>query len=328
MQNVNYRNTKAVSNSIMGIYEDDFKSFVRYWVDGIPFPERKDDALTMGSVIDTLLTTPEEFNHRFITYQGEAPRGQMLTFCNALASLPGKMEDNYQAAYNTVGYKRKSDTLEVIIGRFQPYIKFYEYSKQSGSKTVLTLDQINKATTIVEELTWGTYTRKFTNAKTTDTKTVYNQLELFTHRLGIPVKGALDRVIVDHENKTVQPLDFKSSYNVEEFPTSYVKWRYYRQGSFYTDLLGDWMGEQGLSDYTILPFIFIVCSTSGGKHYLYEQSQNDIEKAKVGGELTNGTRVKGWEEILNELNYLTNTDWEFPYNAVINRGLIPLNIFK
>lgn len=315
----------------MGIYEDDFKSFSRYWAYGTPLPEKRDDALTMGSIIDTLLTTPEEFNDRFIIYQGNAPKGQMLSFCLNLASSIGKPEDNFQTAYNAVGFKR--DDITKVIERFEPYRAYYDYLLKIQGKQVLTIEQHAKAHIIVDELTHGKYTRPYVIARTrNDEKAhleVFHQLELYESFQGLDIKGALDKVILNHKTKTITPIDFKSSYSVEGFRDSYIKWRYYRQGSFYTYLVTEWALKKGLGDYRMIPFRFIVCSTSGGKHYIYQMDSCDLDKARSGGYIKTGTYIKGWEPILNEILYLQNLgDWEYPYEAVINNGVIPLNIFK
>ena len=146
---------------------------------------------------------------------------------------------------------------------------------------------------------------------------------------GLPLKGAVDKVLVSHKNKTIQPLDLKTSYNVLGFRDSYYKYRYYRQGSYYTFLIEQWAKEQGWADYTILPFIFIVCSTSGGQHWLYKMSEFDIVRARTGGDTKWNYPIKGWEQILGEIKQLSEwNEWAYPYECQVNDGVMELNIFK
>lgn len=333
-QSKSYRDVKAISNSSLGVYEDDFDTFVRYWVHDEPFPDKKDDSLVMGSAIDVLLTRPEEFDDTFIVYKGKTPTGQLLSFCYALFNIhdPEKeLADYYQDAYNQVGFKR--DTLVKVIERFQPFRSFFDFLVDSKDKAVLSLEQSAKAHIIVQELKENEYTRGIVNARSRANVDVYNQLELtsvhFYKNQVIPVKGALDKVIVNHEKKIIIPVDFKSSFNAQNFEYSYVKWRYYRQGSFYTHLLEKFMEEKGIQDYEVKKFTFVVCSTTRGKHFTYQMSQTDIDAAREGGIIQYGYRIKGWRELLDEIAYLQALGkWDYPYEAAVHNGVIPLNVFK
>lgn len=332
-QSTDYRQIKAISNSLMGVYEDDFDAFVKYWVYDQLLPQKKDDSLSLGSAIDTLLTRPDEFNDIFIVYNAAAPTGQMQSFCYALANAyeEGKPLP-YQVAYDAVGFKR--DTLPKVIEKFEPFKPYYQFLIDSKDKAVLTAEQATRAYQIVSELKGAKYTAGLVNATHhPGVMDIYNQLELkYEHHVGgqvLTLKGALDRVIVDHMKRTILPLDFKSSFNSDNFEYSYVKYRYYRQGSFYTYLIKKWAEEQGLGDYKIAKFTFIVCSTNRGKHYLYQMTDTDIAAAEHGGMIQYGYKIKGWRQILNEIAWLQESNtWDYPYEAQVNGGVVPLNVFK
>lgn len=327
-----YREVKAFNNSLMGIYEEDYSAFVAYWVGNQPLPKKEEEYLTMGSIIDVLLTKPESYEENFIIFRGKAPSApQMVAFCSKLAALytPGMpMSGYYPLAYEAVGIK--TPKLETFVERFEEFKPYFEFLLERDKKIVITQEQANKAANIVDQLRNNPYTKDIVNAQNTSTGEVHNQLELYGSYRGIPTKGALDRVLISHRNKTVQPIDFKTSYNVLDFRNSYYKYRYYRQGSYYTYLLRQWLDSNNYADYTILPFTFVVCSTSGGQHWLYRMTENDITSAEVGGETTWGYPIKGWRTILDEVWYMTNSSKEFafPYECQVNNGVMNLNIFK
>lgn len=338
-QTSNYRDIKAISNSLMSVYEDNYQDFVNYWVKNIPLPQKKDDALTMGSLIDTIITNPNEFKERFIIFNEEAPTGQILQFCTKLANKYREGCDIttlYQGAYDEVGFKR--DTLSKVVERFDQYKPFFEFLVNRKDKDVITKEQFDKATQIAQELMHGKYTKNIINARTIKNDEedieVFNQLEIQDLFIGVndesvAIKGALDKVIVDHKRKVILIADLKSTYSVSNFPNSYEKWRYFRQGSFYTHLVKLWAFWKSYKDYTIKPFTFIVCSTTFGKHYLYQMSTNDIKQAQFGGYLITGEYVKGWDQILNEITHMQKLgNWDYPYEAVVNNGVISLNIFR
>lgn len=333
-QSTDYRSIRAISNSIMGVYEDDYESFVRYWVYNQSLPQKSDASLSLGSAIDTLLTRPDEFNDIFIVYNAPAPTGQMQAFCFALANAydESATAPPYQLAYEVAGFKR--DTLPKVLERFEPFKQYYQFLIDSKEKAVLTAEQAARAFQIVSELKAAKYTSGPVNTEPQPgVLDVYNQLELMaTIDIGgqvLPLKGALDRVIVDHLERRILPFDFKSSFNSDGFESSYVKYRYYRQGSYYTYLLQKWAEEQGIGHYKIARFVFIVCSTNRGRHYLYQMTDVDLRAAEFGGMLQSGYKIKGWRQILEELAWLqNNNNWDYPYEAQVNGGVVPLNVFK
>lgn len=312
----------------MSVYEDDYPAFLAYWLGNQPLPKKSDEFLTMGSIIDTLITRPQDYDNDFIIFTGEAPTApQMVQFCSKLAGLytPGlPLDSYYQLAYDAVGIK--TPKLEGFITKFELYKDYFNFLVNRGNKIVLTTEQASKAGRIVEQLKTNPYTKDLVNAQG---EGVYNQLEVYSERNGLRLKGAIDRVLISHKKKTILPIDFKSSYDVRHFSQSYYKYRYYRQGSYYRYLLSMWARDQGYKDYIILPFRFVVCSTSGGTHWQYVMGDMDIAAAQEGGITSWGYLVKGWREILTEIEYMRdNKEWNYPYECQVNNGIIELNIFK
>jgi hypothetical protein len=330
MQNDSYRSIKAISNSLMGTYEEDFPAFVSYWVYNKPLASKSTLSLTRGSLIDTLLTCPEEFNTRYSVYDGKAPKGQMESYCRTLARLTkGKeiTDEMCLSAYEEVGFKR--DKIETVKKEFEEYQEFYDALIACDKCEVVTKVEHERVRQKYLELSTGLYTRNIVNAKTDSKQEVFHQLELVSTLLNVKVKGALDKVIVNHLERKIYLIDYKTSSNILEFEKSYFKYNYFRQGSFYTDLILDWMRVNGWEDYTIEPFVFVVCSTTSSKHFCYQMTEIDIEYAKYGGTTRDSIEIKGWYQILEEIKWMTKTNnWLYPYKVSSNNGIVPLNIFK
>lgn len=330
----NYREVKAINKSSMDTYEDAYQDFVNWWVNNVPIPSRSEDFFNLGSAIDVLITRPKDYENEFTVFRGTAPTGQMMSFCNALAELskatdaPLPVSTFYQSAYDKVGIK--GSKLETVAGKFEgSFIPYYEFLTNTGGKTALSLEQAAKAAKIVEEVKENRFTSPFVNVQNDDDNEVWNQLEIYTSYRDIPLKGALDRVLINHKKQIVQPIDFKSSSNIIDFQGSYYKYRYYRQGSYYTYLLERWLQEKGYKGYKILPFLFVVYSTTGGQHWCYRMTEKDLADARFGGETPAGRQIKGWEDILKEIDVMGKwNEWAFPYEVHVNHGIIPLNIFK
>lgn len=337
-QSLDYFNTKAISNSLMGLYEEDFKAFVDYWVYNKYMPRVDTESLTLGSLVDTLLTSPEEFDSRYYVYDKEAPTGQMLQFCKEVFKLqhssgPISYEDMFGEAYKNVGFKR--DKLESIIKRYETEGKDYtECLNNSIGKEVISSVVLDKAKRLVSELKANPYTRLIVNIKNNENVEVINQLVLNSEwekdGIKLPLKACLDKVIIDHKKKRIIPIDIKTSSDSTHFSNSVYKYKYYRQGSFYKYMLESYIKERGLEDYVVTDFLFLVCSTTSyDNHFFYKLSGNDIKVARYGGKFMNNMRVKGFEEILNEIVYMTKSkNWKYPYEVQICNGIVELNLFQ
>jgi hypothetical protein len=82
----------------------------------------------------------------------------------------------------------------------------------------------------------------------------------------LPVKGKMDRVIVDHTNKIIYLIDYKTtSSGVYNFNKSYSSYKYYRQTAFYKMLL-----EKKYSGYTVLSKMIVSETTFPYSTVLFE----------------------------------------------------------
>lgn len=128
----------------------------------------------------------------------------------------------------------------------------------------------------------------------------------------VKVKCMFDLLIVDHKNKTIQPVDLKtSSMPAHEFADHFVKMRYDIQGDEYTDVLRiviDQIPEY--QDYIILPFLFTDISRTDmvPVTYMYDPT--------IGLSFTKGDRTytyKRWNELLEEIIEYEDSHAVTPY---------------
>ena len=93
-QTLNYREVKAVSNSILSEFEKDFRAFRNWWLYSKPFDVKDSISLTIGSIVDTLLTREEDFENFYIIDEGYNISPQMTKFCNHFLDLLKLVPDN------------------------------------------------------------------------------------------------------------------------------------------------------------------------------------------------------------------------------------------
>lgn len=102
---------------------------------------------------------------------------------------------------------------------------------------------------------------------------IFYQVPIYFSQNGVDCKVLLDKVIIDHNKKTIQPIDIKTmSGATRTFPVALRRFRYDIQASFYTLGLNTLLFGEGAStpvegfekvtaEYKMLPFKFIVETT-------------------------------------------------------------------
>ena len=294
----------------------------------------------IGSCVDILLTEPDKFWEKYaLEFQEvceKVPTGQMKEFIDNFVT-----QEDYQLAYDLVGFKRKGDTLDVIKDKMSEFNDYYSYLlnkrrfyEEIKDKQFISNSQYSLITKIVESLKTNRFTRKYFEG-TIGTKTdKHLQLEIYWEYKGEKCKSKLDLVVVNHENREIHPIDIKTTGNsVFSFDSSALKWRYDLQSSFYSSALY-WLINKSndeywnkLKDYRILPFKFIVESSKyPGMPLMYECSEKFL-KGGIDGFDYQGRWYKGFIELINDYKwYRDNNSWDYSKDIIEKEGIISLKI--
>lgn len=308
---VEYRNKGAVSYSLLSAFD----THVKY---GRGDEKKESSSFRFGSLVDCLLTSPEEFDNDYFVYGGEAPTGQMGKFCEALITLnrENPFGDNAQEAYNIAGFKR--DSLEKVLARFEKEGKeYYDTMTLHEGKTVISPEDNSKAVQLVNT----TYTSPFTSylfkklPQGVDRKFQY---PVYWKYLGVECKSLLDMIIIDHNNMAIYPVDFKTtSYPVENFDGSFEKFKYYLQAAFYTEAL-----KYAYPEYDIKPFRFVVMhSELLDPPIVWLVGKDALRVGKYGGELKSGRIVRGFHELIEEYKWHKKNDlWDVSRQVYESKG--------
>ena len=310
--------------------------------------DEESEALRKGSALDCMLTEPEEFNNRYAVATMDPPGGMMGEFVRhyityKLAAVDKECaEDSYiedeirQMAYKASGFKIK---FEAVIKKFeaddiQKYIKFIRDSK---GKTILSPMEHLSASGMKEMLLNNEFTKKYlvdlpSNPLIDD----INQLSITWKYKDFECKSILDKVLVDHNEKRIIPIDIKTtSKGISNFIQSYIRYGYFRQCSFYNDAIRYWLFHiSEIKDpeaWTIEPFRFIVVDSNLNEFPLvYVCSEKDLYIGKHGGYLPKGiNKLKGFDELVDELEYYQKTrDWRYTKEVQEANGEILMDIFE
>jgi len=282
------------------------------------------DALTLGSLVDVMLTESENFDNLFLVNDNVRPSGQLGDYVDLI--YQGFSEED---AYASVGFKR--DKLEVIKEKFQyegPQA-YYKFLLESKNKKVISREEYDKALRIVNSLLTNRFTSKYFNCEDTECLT---QLELYWNYKDFDCRSRLDIVKINHKEKTILPIDVKTSgKSTYNFLESIVRFRYDLQASFYMEALQWYIdNKEEYKGYKLLPFLFIVEHTDyPGLPLIYECTEKDIYGGKYGGITTTGVKLKGFDELVTDLKWYYQYDsWDYTREIIENNGKVEINLFN
>lgn len=322
----------TVSHSGLSLLLDGPAAYKRY----IEKPENADTSyFRKGGMVDCFLTEPTKFEERYAVMHGSIPSGMMgdlIRVYKQLLDVPGddEPEELFKAAYQVSGYKL---TLSAVEKKFnnpenQAYFKFLQ---DSEGMVVVSKDEADQAAGVAFLLKTDVHTAKYLESKHHDNPLieVHDQLNLQWEGYGgMTYRGIMDRVIIDHGNKKVIPIDIKTTgFNVLEFKKSYLKYGYYRQGAIYTDgLLALGLIPEG---YELENFRFIVADMlSRLPPCVFQMSDADLDAGRNGANWIGSERsVKGYRNLVEDLkHYQQKRSWTHP-SEFTETGIV-LNNFE
>ena len=335
-----YRSIMLDSSSSLKEFSMDRKKYYRKYVLGERVEDKDTLAATIGRVVETLLLEPQEFDKRFyMSSCVNAPTGLMLEFVNALCkhteeatSEDGTINRTFEAiakdAYVDSGFKIKFDA---VIGKFvgsDSEIYYNEMRKvKAEGLTVVTTEDVANAEKIVDELRTNQVTAQIVNLTDSARWQIFNQMQVEGYTVdGQIFKSMMDKVIVDHEQRTIQVYDLKCTWSVENFYEEYYLYRrayiqaylYYKAAEQLTFANNDAWG-----DYQVLPPKFIVCdSTNYFNPLVYQLSLEDLDEAYYGFE-HKGRKYPGVCELIKDLKWaLENNVWKISRTNYLSNGVV------
>lgn len=262
---------------------------------------KKTNSLSLGSLTDCLLFSPEEFDEKFVFYKEKYPTDKVLDICNSILD-DGLVFDDSNIIFKAKEYSFGASTWknDTIIKKIREEGEYYiNYCINNKDKIPFTSQQYEIAECIVNNIINNPKTRKYffeeeDNCEFIRQKTIESNIE------GIPVKGTPDLFIIDHVKKKIILIDLKTSRNAYRFKQDIQKFGYALQMSFYKDLL-----ESFYEGYTVDSCMNIVGDTVTCDVYIYIYNEFDLHIEKHGNKWS-----KGWLYYLKEINWhITNDIW-------------------
>ena len=340
-----YRATLLDSSSSLKDFSQDRKKYYRKYVLRETVEEKDSDAITMGKVVETLLMEPELFDDKFyISACAKTPTDNMLNFVEALykctinctddeGNVTRSFEDISKDAFAESGYSGKgTGSYESVIKKFvgsDAEIYYNEIRKvRAKNLLVVSLDNIKNAEQVIEGLRNSPTTKDIINMVSSTRWTVHNQLQVEGYVVdGHNLKSMMDKVIVDHQEKTIQVYDLKCTWSVEGFLEEYYLYRraYIQALLYYKAAIHFMNNTEELHGYRVEPPKFIVCdSINYYAPLVYTLSDKDLENAYNGFTYKN-REYKGVAKLIIELKWaLENNTWNISMDNKLNGGEVKI----
>ena len=332
-----YYNNLALSQSELKLLLDDpkkFKEFKDRQAQGIQ--ENSEDAkhFLLGSAVDCMLTSTDFLEEFHVSSLENRPSDNVRNIVNSVFSMAIQKGNDreftnfkseiLEACNNFEYYPNWKD--ETRVNKILENYQYWNDLVLSEGKKVLSAEEYLTVRNIVASIKNHKFTREYFRKAGSELEIVY-QLPIF----------------FNHSDKTIQPIDIKTtSGRTVHFPTSFRKYRYDIQAAWYTLALEYYKNNNIFySDYKVLPFKFIVESTTDiGRPLVFTCSKEALYTGRYGVEesiqtrlifsnetIANGNKAlkyKGFETLLDELIKLRNTDFKYSSDILEANGDVEL----
>ena len=335
-----YRAVEMDSSSSLKDFSQDRKKYYKKYILGEKVEDKDSSSANMGRIVETLLMEPHLFDDKFyMSSCTSTPTGLMLDFVEALYKhtrdatdengiVKTPMNELLEAAYRDSGFKIK---YEAVISKFVGSDAEIYYNEirtvRSKNLTVVNTTEISIAEKIVEQLRINTTTAPIVNLTNSSRYEIIDQMQVEGYTIdGHKFKSMLDKVVIDHKEKTIQPYDLKCTWSVENFYEEYYLYRraYIQAYLYYHAMLH--MANDPDSEcygYTVNYLQFIVCdSTNYYQPLIYTLDIDDMGDA-YHGFVHKGRTYPGVGDLIAALSWCVTTGtWTISHKNYLSNGVV------
>jgi len=335
-----YRAVVMDSSSSLKDFSTDRKKYYKKYYLKEKVEDKDSSAANMGRIVETLLMEPHLFDDKFyMSSCVSTPTGLMLDFVEALykhtrdatdedGKVTAPMQELLEAAYKDSGFKIK---YEAVVGKFigsDAEIYYNEIRKvRTMNLTVINTMEVSVAEKIVEQLRINSTTAPIVNLTNSSRYEIIDQMQVEGYEIdGHPFKSMLDKVVIDHKEKTIQPYDLKCTWSVENFYEEYYLYRRaYIQAYLYYYAMLHLTENPDLAyyDYKVEHLKFIVCdSTNYYQPLIYTLDEGDMTDAYQGF-VHKGRTYPGVKDLIQALKWCVSTNtWNISHKNYLSNGVV------
>ena len=335
-----YRAVIMDSSSSLKDFSTDRKKYYKKYFLGEKVEDKDSSAANMGRIVETLLMEPHLFDDKFyMSSCASTPTALMLDFTEALyrhtrdatdedGVVTRPMNELLEDAYKDSGFKIK---YEAVITKFIGSDAEIYYNEirtvRSKNLTVINTTEVSIAEKIVEQLRINTTTAPIVNLTNSSRYQIFDQMQVEGYTIdGHKFKSMLDKVVIDHKEKTIQPYDLKCTWSVENFYEEYYLYRRaYIQAYLYYKAMMHLASdpESPYYGYGVEFLKFIVCdSTNYYQPLIYTLDLEDMEDAYKGF-VHKGRTYPGVGDLIAALSWCKETNtWNISHKNYLSNGIV------
>ena len=287
--------------------------------------ESTEQHFVFGSLVDSLLTeTKQDFDNKYAVvpdYTGVSETIAKIVkgvYDDMYEKTPTNLEDYpgeilKHCNYELYQSRWKDET------RFKKIVeqgsKYFDILKKCGTRTIITESEYAKAVNCVMALRSDKFTGPYCQKKSSN-----DHIEIIDKHVvqfkysGLEFKGEIDRIIIDHKNQTITPIDFKTTgKSVLNFENSFWHFRYDFQAAVYDLGLhldkSERLQKYYQNGYSINRFLYIVVETHlNNNPMIFEITKTVLEVGIKGNK-----EYEGFNKAIERYKYATENDaWEYP----------------
>ena len=287
-------------------------------------------ALRFGSLVDCILTSPEEFDDRF--YVADIDR-----FSDTIRKIVESIEIDDNKDLSEL--PSASLLLALDMGEYQTNWKpetrikklielgsdYFTVLKYSTGKIVISPQEFSEAQQCVQTLKTSQYSYEVFEVNE-DQELLY-QLKFKSKLNDVDVRIMTDICRVDHANKTIQIIDLKTSGKEESlFEESFLSWNYMIQASLYKQVLKNIISEdEYFKDFKVLSFDFLVINKVSLRPIIWSCG-NDNEHLALEAKVFDRNKLD-WRNLLSEASWhIRNGRFDYPKRIYDNNGIVKINV--
>jgi len=287
--------------------------------------ESTEQHFVFGSLVDSLLTeTKQDFDNKYAVVPDDTGVSETIAkivkgvYDDMYEKTPTNLEDYpgeilKHCNYELYQSRWKDET------RFKKIVeqgsKYFDILKKCGTRTIITESEYAKAVNCVMALRSDKFTGPYCQKKSSD-----DHIEIIDKHVvqfkysGLEFKGEIDRIIVDHKNQTITPIDFKTTgKSVLNFENSFWHFRYDFQAAVYDLGLhcdrSEKLQKYYQNGYSINRFLYIVVETHlNNNPMIFEVTKTVLEVGIKGNK-----EYEGFNKAIERYKYATENDaWDYP----------------
>jgi len=283
----NYFKIKAISSHLLQYFEESPLSFIKQLNGELEEDDNK-KYLEFGKQVHMRILEPKRFKQCYTVLDYETPKSeQQKQFCLAVANNE-LVEEAYSKSYSVKGKSDEKILQEAIDleSKLQDYIQYLIRTKKY--KDILSFAKKAKIDSCYNQCLNHSAAKELLiddefKKEHIDT---YSELEiLWNHPLypNIPCKSMIDRLVIDHNTKTIKIIDIKTAMSFKAFKDQYKEFNYARQLAFYSYAVFHFLKElniyEKMENYKVEYYIVVIKHTPHQEVKVVPIPQEDISIA-------------------------------------------------